>query len=287
MIDSPNIVRYEPALALSLLFRPLQARNQRPRHSVTQAFNGLEFEWVAPQAPGVPEQTLLLVLAGLAGPGMHRLPMEPTTPVGHQLRDGLSTVGELFRGETASIQTTMSELARRCGSANPGGANLQQVREMLKRLAEITVWIRSVDYEASSRLLSVVIERLNGNVRIALNTRLAMAAWGDGQYVTVSMAQRLALSSQTGMALHAFLSGVIQSGKTHAFAWPRLERGVWGNNTDGSTYRGRKRQLSFALNEIARDGWTVVAGEKVVTITRHSANKTKAKHQQATSKKSM
>lgn len=283
MTDAANLVRYEPALALSLLFRPLQAKQQRPRHSVTQVFNGLEFEWVAPEAPGVPEQTLLLVLAGLAGPGMHRLPMEPKTPVGHQLRNALSAEGELFRGETASIQTTMSELARRCGNSNPGGANLQQVRGMLKRLAEITVWIRSGDYEASSKLLSVVIERLTGSVRIALNTRLALAAWGDGQYVTVSLAQRLALSSQTAMALHAFLSGVIKIGKSHDFVWPRLERAVWGNTTTGSTYRGRKRQLSHALAEIAQDGWTIEPGAKVVTITRHSANKPKAKHQQVIS----
>lgn len=279
MTDAASLIRYEPALSLSRLFRPLQARQQRARHSVTQIFSGLEIEWVALEAPGIPEQTLLLALMGLVGTGQQRLPMMPKTPMGQQLREALAADGELFRGETASLHTSLSELARRCGYANCGGANLAQIRRMLKRLAEITVWIRTPDYEASSRLLAMVMNSNTGIVHIALNTRLARAAWGESHYVSVSMAQRLSLSSQIGMALHAYLSGGIQLGKNHSFEWTSLERAVWGDNVDGGTFRSRKHGLKLALSEIARQGWAIDMGSRVVSVSRHSANKSTAKRQ--------
>jgi hypothetical protein len=279
MTDVARLVRYEPALALSGLFRPLQARQHRPGLSVTQEFNGLTYEWVAPAAPGVPEQTLLMALVALAAPGCQRLASQAQTPIGRQLRNALAGSGELFEGETASVRTSLSELARMCGYADCGGTNLDQMRQMLRRLAEITVWARTPDYEASSRLLSVVISGA-GDTRVALNTRLARAAWGEGQYVKVSMAERLTLTSQTGMALHAYLSGVIKPGKSHSFQWSRLELAVWGNATTGSTFRSRKAKLAAALANIAETGWTINAEGSVAHIDRHSDNKTTAKRQQ-------
>lgn len=280
MTDVATMVRYEPALALSGLFRPLQARQQRPCLSVTQQFNGLTLEWVSPTAPGVPEQTLLMALMALAAPGAQRLAAKAQTPIGRKLRSALAGCGELFEGETASIRTSLSELVRRCGYADCGGTNLEQVRQMLRRLSEITVWVRTPDYEASSRLLSVVISS-TGSTRVALNTRLARVAWGEAQYVQVSMAERLTLTSQTGMALHAYLSGVIKPGKEHSFDWARLERAVWGNTTIGSTFRSRKAKLAAALTNIAETGWTIKAEGRVANIHRHSGNKATAKRQQA------
>lgn len=274
-----KIVRYEPALALSGLFRPLQARQERSRLSVKQQFKSATIEWVAPVAPGVPEQTLLLALMSLAGPGMQRLSQQATSPIGRQLRQALMSDGEIFAGETASIHTSLSELTRICGYSDCGGANLEQVKQMLRRLAEITVWIRTRDYEASSRLLSVIIST-SGNTRVALNTCLASAAWGETQYVKICMSERLALTSQPGMALHAFLSGVIKPGQEHKFSWSSLEHAVWGGNTEGSTYRSRKAKLSFALTEITQKDWTIKAERKVVLVSRHSDNKSPAKRRQ-------
>ena len=278
MTDAAPTVRYEPALGLAGLFRPLQARRQRARCSVKQHFNGFEFEWVAPEAPGMPEQTLLLALMAQAAPGKQRLAMQPVSAVGRQLRAALAADGELFSGDAASIHTSLSELARLCGYADCGGTNLKHVREMLRRLAEVTVWIRTPDYEASSRLLSVVITR-KGRTRVALNARLALAAWGEGQYVAINMVERLALSTHTAMALHAYLSAVIRIGRRHAFRWQRLERAVWGDNVSGNTYRGRKAKLQAALHEIAGDGWAVTVQSEVVSLHRHSRNNTPAKPQ--------
>lgn len=279
MTEPGQYVRYDPALGLAGLFRPLQARQQSQRCCVKQQFGGLEFEWVAPEAPGIPEQTLLLALMALAAPGTQRLAMQPVSPVGRQLRVALATDGELFHGDAASIHTSLSELARLSGYADCGGTTLEQVRRMLRRLAEVTVWIRTPDYEASSRLLSVAITR-TGRTRVALNARLALAAWGEGHYVAISLAERLSLNTQTAMALHAYLSAVIRTGRTHAFQWPRLERAVWGDNANGSTYRSRKAKLLAALDEISSNGWAVSVQRGVVTLHRHSRNGTPAKPRQ-------
>lgn len=279
MTNANRQVRFDPALGLAGLFRPQQARRQRPHCCVTQQFKGFQFEWQAPEAPGVPEQTLLLVLMSLAGPGAQRLAMQPTSAVGRQLRSALETDGELFHGDAASIHTSLCELVRLCGYADCGGANLEQVRQMLRRLAGITVWLRTPDYEASSRLLSVIIAP-GGRTRVALNARLALAAWGEGQYVSISLAQRLTLSTQTAMAVHAYLSAVIRPGKGHAFEWPRLERAVWGDNAAGSTYRSRKAKLEAALKEIGRHGWTIATQGRGIAVARHSHDKPPAKRQQ-------
>lgn len=275
MTDGGLQVRYDPALGLAGLFRPLQARQKRLGCSAKQRFNGFEFEWVAHEAPGIPEQTLLLALMALAAPGTQRLARRPISPLGRQLRAALAADGELFHGDAASIHTSLSELTRLCGYTDCGGTNLEQMRQMLRRLTEVTVWIRTPDYEASSRLLSVVITR-TGRTRVALNARLALVAWGEGQYVPVSMVERLALSTQTAMAVHAYLSTVIRVGKGHSFEWPRLERAVWGDSARGSTYRSRKAKLRAALDEIARDGWAVAAQGRVVSVHRHSRNKATA-----------
>jgi hypothetical protein len=279
MTEAVQTVRYDPALGLAGLFRPLQARRQRASYRVKREFNGFEFEWVAPEAPGVPEQTLLLVLMALAAPGVQRLAKQPTSSAGRQLRAALAAEGELFQGDAASIHSSLSQMAKLCGYADCGGTNLEHVRQMLRRLAEVTVWIRTPDYEASSRLLSVVITR-TGRTRVALNARLALSAWGEGQYVAISLAERLALTTHTAMALHAYLSAVIRIGRSHPFEWARLERAVWGDNASGSTYRSRNAKLQCALDEIARFGWTVTVQGRVVGVARQSRDKPTAKQQQ-------
>lgn len=269
MTERLLMARHDPALALAGLFRPLQAKSERPRLVVTKTFDGMELEWRAPVAPGIPEQTLLLTLLALAQQSSRRLTSEPQTPIGRQLRVALAAEGELFAAETASIMTTLSELAQHCGYAQCGGSTLERIRVMLRCLAEITVWVRIDGYEASSRLLSVVMDS-SGRARIALNTRLAMAAWGE-RYVSISLVERHALNTHTAQALHAYLSAVIRPGKQWSFEWNSLERAVWGACASGSTQRSRRKKLREALTALVALGWTIAGGAKV-TVVRQSDN---------------
>lgn len=267
MYNAPQVVNYDQALVLSGLFRPLQAQRTRPHLSTAQAFGGLQLAWHAPVAPGVPEQTLLLALMWLATRSNLRLAATPQTPIGRQLRVALATKGELFAGETVSLQTTLSELARLCGYATCGGTNLQQVHRMLTCLAEITV---SVNAKDSSRLLSIVTDQ-DGRTWIALNTRLAQAAWGE-RHVQISLTERHALTSQTAKALHAYLSGVIRPGHHWSFRLDRLEDAVWGERTSSSTQRSRRKKLREALTAIGNLGWHITEQNEVFRIARHSGN---------------
>ena len=265
MTERVLIARHDPALAIAGLFRPLQAKSERPRLVVTKTFDGMELEWCAPEAPGIPEQTLLLTLLALAQQSSRRLASEPQTSIGRQLRVALAAEGELFAAETASIMTTLSELAQHCGYAQCGGSTLERIRVMLRCLAEITVWVRIDGYEASSRLLSVVMDS-SGRARIALNTRLAMAAWGE-RYVSISLVERHALTTHTAQALHAYLSAVIRPGQCWSFHLDRLERAVWGECIGGSSKRGRHKKLRTALQAIGELGW-VIEQDMVVKVSR-------------------
>lgn len=267
MYSPRQVANYDRALVLSGLFRPLQARRVRPNLSVSRAFEGLQLEWHAPAAPGIPEQTLLLALMWLAARSNLCLKIAPETSIGCQLRASLAAVGELFATETTSVQTSLSELARLCGYATYGGANLQQVRDMLQCLAAITV---SVSNKASSRLLSVVMDD-SGRTVVALNTRLAQAARGE-LYVQISLTERQALRTQTAKALHAYLSGVIRPNKNWRFRLDSLETAVWGALTSGSTQRSRRKKLREALVEIEGLGWHITEQCGVYSIARPTDN---------------
>lgn len=270
MTERLLIARHDPALAIAGLFRPRLASSERPRLAVTKTFDGAELEWTAPQAPGIPEQTLLLTLLALAQQSERRLPRQPQSPIGRQLRAALAADGELFDGETVSILTSLSSLARDCGYAANGGSTVKKMRDMLRALAEITVWVHIDGYEASSRLLSVVMDR-SGRTRIALNTRLAKAAWGE-QYVKISLTERAQMETQSAKALHAYLSAVVREGRTWLFRWPSLEAAVWGDCASGSTQRSRRKKLREALVAISQlEGWSIQE-EGLVTVSRQSDN---------------
>lgn len=281
----PKVARQDPALGISGLFRPQAAKRIRERLDFKQSFGGMEFEWRAPEAPGIPEQTLLLTILALAAEQGRQVATRPTSNMGKILRQGLACSGDIFEGNTASVLTSLSNLVLACGYKDAGGTNLQQIKAMLKRLAEITIWVRVEGLEASTRLLSMVIVDM-GQTRIALNKRLAAAVWEE-RYVEISLEERHTLSSQCSKALHAFLSSSLHAGKQWRYKLRSLEKAVWGNSVAGSTQRGRFKKLREALDEIdGLSSWSVQEKKEVFTIfrlkapaenpSRHSNNKAPA-----------
>lgn len=277
-----RIVKHDPATGMSPLFRPLPAlkAGQRQKLDVRTEHSGVELHWRGPDALGIPEETLLLVILEKLGNDQELfeasaiLAPSSDSDVGKTLWTGLATSGSEQSGDTMVLFTSFAALCRACGH-DSGGAAIRQVKTMLKRLVEVTLWLRRGRLEGSSRLISWMV-CTDGQVAVAVNRRLAAAIQG-AHYCQVSLSERLALPTHTAQALHARLSAQIREGWEMRYRMESLERMVWGINAEGSTQRNRFAKLRSALSALGGlRGWEVSDapgrdGNRVYRIRRVSA----------------
>lgn len=260
------LIRYDGAMGLSLLFRPLPRRSTRPKLDVLTEFGGWELHWRGPDALGIPEETLLYVILKLAQEHLRALGPVPETDVGIALRAGLNPTGLLAHETAVSFATTYSALARGC-QYDTSGASLRLVKSMLKRMVEVTLWVRKGGIEGSTRLIFFIVSD-DSLVRIALNHRLALALLGH-QYVQICLMERFALSTPSAQALHGRLSAQLRPGAEWRFSLQSLEAKVWGKDADGSTQRSRRERLVIALEQIGSlPGWAVTRTGNVFHVAR-------------------
>lgn len=263
-------VQLYPPVGLSLLFRPIPKAQLRPSLDVRyQLGGGSCLRFSAREALGVPEQTLLLVLLELAAEQFARRP-------GDAVMDGTER-GEVAQAlwsrlhqtvcdgasrppETLRLSCTWLELNRRCGCGS-GGSLTASRRESLRRLCEVVVW-----EERAPRCLtkqSALVGWVLGDdqrVHVALNHRLAAALMG-GQYAPVLLTERLALRSDTGMAVHAFLSTCVRRGNSLQIAVDTLLKRLWPDQekpVPPGTHRRRHRDVRQALKAVGNlADWSV------------------------------
>lgn len=263
-----RIVQHDAATALSPLFRPLPCKKIREKLDIETKFAGGSLRWRGPDALGVQEETLLLVILEEARAAAQELSAEPRTAEGAELRRSLSPSGFLEKSSVVSFTTSFRSLASGCYGSK-GGAEIRQIRYMLQRLVEVTLWVRNEGLEGSTRLLSWLIADDN-SVRVALNRRLAEAIV-DGQFVQISLGERLALRSQLARAVHSRLSARVRPAASIGSNLVSLEKLVWGNNEEGSTQRNRHSNLRNALGALGQlQGWVVSWSGRSFTVTRNA-----------------
>lgn len=284
MKDEPRFyppVRYYPPVGLSLLFTPLPKGGKRPVLEVSHAISPEHtLHFSAREALGVPEQTLLLAVLGLAGE-QYRVQGNDAVV---SAKDGRTLPGRLWSGlypdggsetpSTLMLSTTWEELNRRCGSQTSGGSIIEMRKRCLRRLCEVIVWEESLGKRTSRQsFLLVWLEGTDRHIHLALNHRLASAYLG-GQYSKVWMSERQRLSSDLAMHVHAFLSTCIKPEASLTIGLRRLAERVWPANHDTAppgTRRRRLAELRAALDAIGRlSHWTVLwqPGRDVAHIQR-------------------
>jgi len=301
-----RVVHYHQPVGLSTLFRPLPKHKlaDRPVLDVTYRPSscGPYLRFSAKAALGIPEQTLLLVLIELAKQqyeafsGKVIVDERTGSEIGRELWNKLHK-GNSFEGmQTLRLETCWYELNRRCGSQT--GGTTQKLRALqLERLCEVVVWEHDGDDKKTKRQSNLVVWLVGDDERIhlALNCRLASAILGQ-PYSQVSLAERLELSLDIPMALHAFLSTTIGHSRHLKLGLESLIDRLWPGSAGAapaSTHRSRRGDVHAGLCAIGRlDGWRVEwerndlailtrlpAG--VADMTSHKGNKTSSYRQQA------
>ncbi len=280
-------VRLYPPVGLSLLFRPLPKTRLRPPLDVRyQLGDGSFLRFSAREALGVPEQTLLLVLLELAAEQYAKRP-------GDAVMDGTER-GEVAQAlwsrlhqpshdrssrlpETLRLSCTWVELNRRCGCGTGGSLTMSR-RESLRRLCEVVVWEETAPRRLTTQS-ALVVWMLGDDqrVHVALNPRLAAALMG-GQYAPVLLTERLALGSDTAMAVHAFLSTCVRRGNSLQIAVETLLPRLWPDPeglVPPGTYRRRHSDVRLALTAVGKlADWSVEwVGTKAIVRRAGSASR--------------
>ena len=262
-----RVVKYSPPVGLSTLCRPQPKSSVRPTLDVSYRAKGAAttLRFSAREALGIPEQTLLLVLIEIAQEAYARSPHSTRLDqhVGGEVAEALWV--RLNRGlnddapESVRFTTSWHELSERCGEST-GGMNQRLRRTQLQRLCEVVVWEEGLDARRTTRQSYLVSWLLGDDARVhvALNARLAASLLGK-QFAPVSLAERLALPSDTARALHAFFSTCVRPGMHLRVSIEALAQRLWPEaDAPSGTVRRRNKAIRDGLDDLASlRGWNV------------------------------
>ena len=243
----------EPATAIAPVFLVLP-KHDRGKLDVNFQFGGALLNWRGPDALGIPEQSVLLVLMSAAKQQPYRLSASSTTREATTLRARLGETAAQADTALVIVKLSWSRLAAAVGYKSDGGKNLVLVRKAVKRLSETTIWEKRGEKTYSSRVLAW-LEGDDDGVTIVLNRRATDTLCG-GQFVKISLIERFSLPDDRSKALHAWLSGHLRQASSRVYTVSTLQAHVWEGSSSGSTMRSRICKLRSALQSINKlPGW--------------------------------
>lgn len=266
----------DPAIGLSLLFRPLGNVSSRAALDVSyQLDEDRTLRFSAREALGAREQTTLLALLSLARQYPDSDAQFTILNQAHSQEPGRSLIRALssdlvIESSTIMLSFSWTLLNERCG-VGAGGSATEVQRECLRRLCEVVVWeeVGKRRFTAQSYLMVWLVGD-DKRVHVALNARLAAVFLG-AQYVQVPLSERGKLSTDVQKLTHAFLCTAIRPGFGLPIAPPTLVQRLWSDNADAppGTQRRRLGDVRFALQAVGRlPGWAVAWTGNVAHISR-------------------
>ncbi len=267
----PHFAMIEPAMPLADIFliRYRDKETPPPTLNLRQEFNDYQLHWSARQAPTIGDQTVLYAAVALAGMQKQILDADTSHTHGQTLRSMLNLQGAITGQPVALVCGRWQDLAGAAEKGTKGGMSRKSLFDSLKRLTEITIWVKKNTEETSTRVLSF----LYGNDKqffIALNWRLTNAMLGS-QFVRISLEERRDLTTDCAKALHARLSATLRSGARQRVGLDSLASHLWAGIPTPTALRKRRFTLRAALQELgALKRWDVSLDGVFAVITRLS-----------------
>ena len=214
----------------------------------------------------------------------------PDGPYGEQFALQFEAKDAMYNQIALRVEGSFASVARAVGLDPNAGGTIKGVRESLRRLAALTVFVEDDGWGGSCHFLSFAwSDKLRrpgsaGGLAVALNPRLAdMALYGregGGKYVRIDMREVRALRSSAARLIHQRLCGWIDAGKTGKVKLDTLCGYVWPERV--KTTRGmekRRRTVRRALTELRNlpRPWTAteyVRGKFEITRPEHEGPET-------------
>lgn len=281
-----SFVKYDPALGLSSVFKPLGKCETRKRLEVHKEHGDLTLSWSGRCELSTQDEELLLAILFQLKSKRADLGAYCDDPISKALFQGLRATGFYADQDVLVTKTRFGGLTSACG-LNGGGTSVQSIRSSLERLCDVTLSVKTHHARASTRILSWTVAN-DKQLHIAIGRRLCEVIQAS-QYVKIDLAERGKLLSPTAKTMHTRLSSQIRPGKQYNIQVKTMSERIWGDAaSEAPTNRKRQQRVREAFNQLARlPSWTVVeAGNNVYTVQHLRAeNLTAANEPQITQEK--
>jgi len=242
------------------------ARDRRGRGlRIDQQIGDVELMWrsVDRLTPG--DLMTLAALVAIAGPGGRAA--EPAHD--HGL---ISALDMRANDEPASlsgtlvVETVMARVLRECGRED-AGRNRVALCDSLRRLASLTVIVRSGKREVGMHLLSYAVDEDSRALRVALSPRLTAALLG-GRYTRIDLREMRALGEHARL-LYVRLCVWIDPGVIRRIGLEVLMGYLWPEPPAGAVMvRDRRRLTQRAMRQLSElPGWRSWIDERGVQYT--------------------
>lgn len=252
--------RHDPAHCLAPgLFRSLKrGERKKLKLDITFDYGTQKLRFWGPEPLDAQDMRLLQGIIALSGPEGVILSDEPPTDRGRQLRLMLDPKLDAARASSLVVKGTLNQLMREIGYTTDGEQTRKDLKESLRRMASLTVFVSENRREASFHLLSYAFDEYDGSLFVAINPRIAEAVMGRGGYTRIEMTEVRALQTDPARLVHQRLCGWLAPGKSGRIELEKICGYAWSDTTDNpNTMKTRKQTARKALTEISTLGWQV------------------------------
>ncbi len=273
--------RHDPAHCLAPgLFRSLK-RGERKNLKLdvkydygTQTLRFVGFEPLDAQ-----DMRMLQGIVALSGPKGIILTDQPSTDRGMQLRLMLDTKLDAAHRDALVVKGTLGGLMREIGYTTDGAEARRDLKESLRRMSNLTVFVSEGKREASFHLLSYAFDEDDGSLFIALNPRVTEAVLGRRGFTRIEMSEVRALESDPARLMHQRLCAWIAPGKSDQVTLDTLCGYIWPDDASAEAMKKRRQTARKALTELSALGWGVTEyATRKFTIHRPSTNRPNVPH---------
>jgi hypothetical protein len=212
---------------------------------------------------GADDLRVLQGIVALAGPHGVAVGAQPASSEGMLVRQSLKVEGDGETEEILYVKTSYRKLAKEIGYANPD--DIRPIRDCIERMYSTTIIVRKGSRSVGvGHMLAAYDgdEADGGGLLIGLNTKLAKAIMGGGQFVYIDMAEVRALSTDPARLIHQRLCGFINPGGSYRFNLDTLCGYIWpiddaAKSPSSEAMKRRRQTARKALGELSELGWTI------------------------------
>ena len=237
------------------IFRSLRKGRRKSQNlDITYVFGDLSLRFVGFQPLGADDMRFLQGIIALAGPHGLILGSEPTTEAGRQLRLFLDPRLAAAQQDALVVRSSMLHLLKLVGLTG-GGKNIKGLKESLRRMANVTVYVTKNQQEASFHLLSYVFD--DNELLVAVNPRIAEAILGRIPHARIEINEVRELKSDVACLIHQWLCAWIDPGEKKHIGLTTIIHYLWEETENAKTMQKRRRCVRKALAEFEKIGWKI------------------------------
>ena len=252
--------RHDPAHCLAPgLFRSFKRGNRtKLKLDVTYEYGEQTLRFVGFEPLDAQDMRMLQGIVALSGPNGIILTDEPDTDRGKQLRLLLNPKLAAADEDALVVKGTLGGLMREIGYVTDGAEARKDLKNSLRRMAGLTVFVSEGRREASFHLLSYAFDEEDNSLFIALNPRVTEAVLGRRGFTRIEMSEVRALQSDPARLIHQRICGRIGPNKSCQSELDTLCEYVWPEPTENAnTLKTRRQTVRKALAELSGLGWDV------------------------------